>query len=485
MKRSERIGLLALTLFLLPFCGAGVFLGTLTARSALQATPDWKRVALLGIGSLTFGGVGFAPFLLLRSGWSRYRRAEALKEANPGRPWMWREDWARGEARSTARSSLAPLWFMSVLWNLVSSPLLLLLPGEIAKGNRPAAFGLLFPLIGAGLLAHAFLQTLRWRKFGDSTLALASTPAAPGGRLVGAIRTGAGLRPEGGFRLALTCVRRVTSGSGKERSVSETILWRGDRTMTGSLPGDDPMRPDIPVSFEIPADAAPTRGEDSVDRILWNLSVDAELPGLDYHADFEVPVFPAPGGAAPVALGPDPMAAYEAPEEAYRPESDPGIRVGPSPEGGTEFYFAACRAPGPAFGLTVFTLIFWGSVWFLLHVGAPWIFPIVCGAFSLLMSLLALDLFIGTTRVAFAEGRVRITGGLLGLGPTRSIPCSEIEDVRTAITMQSGGRSGTPYYALKLVRRGGRTATAGEYIRDKREAEWLAAEMKKLIAAAR
>src|SRR5882672_1785310 len=209
MKRPEKIALAAVTLFLLPFCGAGVFLGVLAARAARAAAPDLGQAAFLAIGSLVFVGVGFVPFFLIRAGWSRWRAAQRLKEEHPDAPWMWRDDWARGEVLSAAGARVGALWFFVILWNLISAPLVVLLPAEVMKGNRPAAFGFLFPLIGAGLLVHASVQTLRRRKFGDSTLALAANPAAPGGRLLGTIRTHAALQPEDGFHLTLTCVNRV------------------------------------------------------------------------------------------------------------------------------------------------------------------------------------------------------------------------------------------------------------------------------------
>lgn len=44
--------------------------------------------------------------------------------------------------------------------------------------------------------------------------------------------------------------------------------------------------------------------------------------------------------------------------------------------------------------------------------------------------------------------------------------------------MQAGGR---PYYDLRLTRSNGREVATGRGIRDKREAEWLAARLKQAI----
>ena len=98
---------------------------------------------------------------------------------------------------------------------------------------------------------------------------------------------------------------------------------------------------------------------------------------------------------------------------------------------------------------------------------------------------MSLDLWLGTTRVVIESGVVRLTRGLLGAGPTRLIPCSEIKDTRLTIGMQSGDHSGTPYYTLNLVDSDDRTFSAGSYIKNKEEAEWLAAEMKRLALSGR
>lgn len=82
-------------------------------------------------------------------------------------------------------------------------------------------------------------------------------------------------------------------------------------------------------------------------------------------------------------------------------------------------------------------------------------------------------------------GEVRLTRGLLGIGPTLTLACGDLQDVATKIVMQTGGSSGIPYYGLTLVDAYGETFEAARYIKDKREAVWLAAEMKRLIAAGR
>ncbi len=412
---------------------------------------------------------------------------ERTATSSQGQPWRSRDDWAQGRAESSGRGWIVVgAWIVALVWILISSPILYLLRRELERGHRAAAIGLAFPAAGLLLLAAAIRRTLLWRKFGVSTLVLRTTPIVPGGRLLGAIRARFMPRPAGGYRLRLTCARHTTSGSGKNRTTHEAILWREERTMERALPADDPGRTEIPVSFAIPAEALETTLGDPDDRILWVLDADAAIPGLDYRAEFEVPVFGAGVTPAPVAASPDddPMREYEATEEPFRPERDRGIRVGPSSGGGVEFFLRPLRNPSASIGLFAFLALWSCAVVFLIRMHAPLLFPIVFGGFELLLIYFALDVTLGTTRLVIEAGEARLTRGFLGVGPVRVFRCADLKDIRLTIGMQSGDRNGTPYYTLTLLDRFDTSYSAGRYIRDKREAEWLAAEIKRRIAAA-
>ena len=55
----------------------------------------------------------------------------------------------------------------------------------------------------------------------------------------------------------------------------------------------------IPVAFAIPRDAMPSDPGNANDRVLWRLQVIGEVPGVDYSAAFEVPVFRTSASDAP------------------------------------------------------------------------------------------------------------------------------------------------------------------------------------------
>jgi hypothetical protein len=291
-----------------------------------------------------------------------------------------------------------------------------------------------------------------------------------GHALEGTVRTPAGLRPSDGFRVVLSCIRRTTSGSGRNRSTTESVLWQDERQVSGSALG-------VPVAFAIPADAVPSDPSRDADRTLWRLAVSADVPGVDYAATFEVPVFHTAASDRPRTAEELAVAAQSAVPADYRPPPGSKIQIDTTRRG-TEIFYPRARNPGMAAGLTAFTAIWAGAVWATIAFHAPLIFPIVFAGFGLLLVYVTLDQWLRVTRVMAGDGAVTVASGWLGPGGERRIGAAEIADVTIKIGAQSGG---TPYYDIVIVTKAGRRVDAGGGIRDKREAEWLAEVIKRAV----
>jgi hypothetical protein len=76
------------------------------------------------------------------------------------------------------------------------------------------------------------------------------------------------------------------------------------------------------------------------------------------------------------------------------------------------------------------------------------------------------------------DGRLTVASGYLFPEREQSWAASEIDDVTTKISMQAGG---TPYYDVVAITKSGSKLTAGHSVRDKHEAEWLAASIKRAL----
>jgi hypothetical protein len=473
---SSRQATGCVALFLVPFAAAGTFCAVQAVRLAHAGV--WPDAIFLGVGALTFGGVGFGGLAGMRVAYRRMKEAEALQASHPKEPWLWRRDWASGRIDDTSQNTLLTAWIFAALWNLISLPSAYLGVRAALYEGKPAAFMvLLFPLAGTWLLARAIKATLRYRRYGISRLELSTIPGVIGHSLAGSVRASLDLQPAEGFQLTLTCVRRVTTRSGKNSSTSESILWQEERRVRGEQHRDYAgMGTNIPVSFALPSDAVASDPDNSNNRVLWRLEVSASVPGVDYESSFEVPVFRTPASDQPSGET-EPLVSDASPLTAYHQPADSRIAV-TTRRRGTEIVFPAARNPGAATGLTVFALIWWGTIGIQLYLHAPIIFPIVTALFGLLLLIGVLDLWLKVSRVTVDPGTVTVATGYLEPGRGRSLTAAEVADVVAAIGMQAGK---TVYYDVVIRRKDGKKTTAGGSVRDKREAEWLAVTIKKSL----
>ncbi len=495
-NKSSTFARVFLFFFGAPFVVGGSFAFYAMMQNLEKPTWAAKDVFIPGIMGVAFVGVGLLMWWAGLFGAKKITEQEKLQASAPEQPWMWRDDWAQGRVNSHTKKAQAGIWFFAIFWNLVSSPVLFFIPEE-ARRNPVALIGLLFPIIGVGMLVWAARTTMRARRFGATYLEMSPLPAVPGGRVGGTIHARVSTPPAQGVMLRLTCLGRTTSSHGKDRSTSETILWREERSLTANevmLAGGEAS---IPVRFALPADALVTTvTSEQEDGIFWSLTADASLDGIDYQDDFEIPVFKT-GAAPPPDTYDDPradvyadsaqavpvFASDRAPQVAEVSLADlarAGITVSSAVDG-AEYRFAAARNQSFALGVTFFTAIWTGALWLQFHFGFPWIFRMVTGLFELLLVAMVSDLWLGVTTLTVGGGAVRRLHTVLGLGWRRAIPYENISKIDLHINMQTSGRQGTPYYALRATFIYGRHRTLASGIRDKRHAEWLAAELCRAI----
>ncbi len=484
MALTKRWGLIFIVLFMLPFCGVGLFCVVLALREAASEQPEMGTVLFLGLFGLVFGGTGVWMILRALKGYKSSQQVDERKIQHPDKPWLWRKDWASRRIQDSNRSSLNYTWFFAVFWDLISAPLsLTVLPREVLQNrNYPALLGLLFPLVGAGLLIWAIRATLRWKKFGTSVLELETLPGVIGGHLKGLLQTRTALLPEEGLSLKLTCINRTVSGSGKNRSVNEKILWRERQVIPKDRIEARVQGSSIPFTFEVPYDAKETDRKNMDNAILWYVDAAASVPGVDYAAQFEVPLFRTSESDPDFVPAREAEVPEQMAEDFTHTGSHGGITVRPGQRGGTEVYFAPARNVRVALVLTVFTLIWSAVIWFMMTHGAPILFPIFFGLFDLILLYAVLQLWFGVSKVLIESGQLTVTSGLLWLGVSKVIPCSQVEDIKISIGMQSGGRSGTPYYNIELITNDKKKVSLGRSIKDKRHAEWLATAMKDAVS---
>jgi hypothetical protein len=450
-RKSSGIGAMVfMILFATPFAGFGlVALFQGIKKTIAEETGNGLMLSLFG---LIFSTIGFG--LMFGAVWGRKKtlQADELQARFPDKPWLARADWAAGKIKSSDMAQVKIFAFVAFAFCAVGALYTFeALPKELHNGNYKALIVLIFPAIGIGFLIAVVRAFRAHRRFGDCFFELAQIPAPLGGTLEGMIQTGAQLKLEHGLHLKISCVRRTVSGSGKNESVTEAILWQDEKILASNadLPEPEPGHTGIPVHFKLPGNQPEcyARGRESV---FWRLDAKAKMSGPSFHAAFDVPVFKVAGAITETADEPDPTAAMQAPIEEIRREENSRIKISDGPDG-REFYFPAARNIGTALFMTLFMLVFNGFAAAMFHFHAPILFPIVFGLIGILLIFGTFSVWFKSSRVTIDSTTVRATTRWLVFSRTRQFSANDVARFATKTGMQSGSQVFTD---IKLIPRG-------------------------------
>ncbi len=171
---------------------------------------------------------------------------------NREQPWSRRPDWTAGRIEYSSKGSMVGVWLMALLVLLMSSPLLYRLREEILeKKNYPALAGLVFPVLGIGLLIHAIRLTIRWLRFGKSVLELSRVPGVIGGTVAGIIHTSLNRETVEGIRMSLRSINRSVRRKHRKRDVRERIVWEEHLPISRERLSVGMMGAAVPFSFHV------------------------------------------------------------------------------------------------------------------------------------------------------------------------------------------------------------------------------------------
>lgn len=323
-------GLIFSGLFSMVFVGIGAFF-IIGYHLGLQWVPSGINPLFVYAFGGTFAAAGVWSFV--RTLRSRRKHAESQKKLkkHADAPWRVRPEWRDPELVDEGTIDGALLGF-AVLWNAISWPIGYVIVSDAmgaAEMDTGALFVLLFPLIGLGFAAAVGYQWLRARKYGKSRLELDRLPARLGRPVGGLIATGvdAGDGPEEGFNVQLTCFRqyvtyRRDSDGDRTKKIERDVKWRDEAHVRGRPHGNG-SKLEVPFSFEIPDDALASTPLKKETRMLWEVQITADVPGIDYQAAFEIPVFP-PDEVAQEETDPDAEESSGTPGAALRGDGAPG-----------------------------------------------------------------------------------------------------------------------------------------------------------------
>lgn len=400
-------------------------------------------------------------------------------------PWLRRKDWAESRAYGNNSKKAIGLGVLAGVWNLIAVTVAAGFLPQYLRSHDPRYLPpFLFVAIGLVFMFFAFRAIFRRERFGKTWFEFASLPFSPGKALRGSIHLRFQTTSKHGINLRLSCVRKVITGAGNNRSSSEVVLWQSEKNISEQSITPGPMGDAaIPVDFTIPSDAYETNHDQPSDQLLWNLHAEADTPGVSFSDDYEVPVFRmAPQSqVTPSFADADTATAsagFQSDAEDVPPPDNPKVVVGVGANGGTEFYFPPFQNPLRILTLTFFTAVWTGIIYFLRHSHAPFIFPVVFGLFDVLLIYGLLQLTLGSCRIEAGNSKIVWSRAFLGIGTTREIPYSEISQILAMTAVQQGTKAS---YAIRLLTKSGQKLKLAQSIDDRQEARWVAAQLEKLV----
>src|SRR5215472_12920391 len=492
MVQRSKVGPVILTIFAFPFLGGGLlFLYALMVRS-WNFKPGDLALRLVMASVFVFVGAGllFAAFKT----YGFLKKQAALQQANPLSPWLWRADWAASRAEGANKRNYINAWTAAVFVNLIIAPFMFGKIPELVRQGDPRAFLLLALCCFAAILTiNAIRATIRHEHFGNSYFEFDPLPIGPGPRMTGRIQLRLPTLAEHGIDLRLSCVRRIVSGTGDSRAVSNATLWQADKNVPSGAIEPGPLGRAIPVDFEVPADGLITDRSHTDDQILWLLHAQADVPGVDYSDDFELPVFrtadsPQPANDSSSQADTDSFSSFAFAAEKSA-DADSGAIAQPARtkvvvsmhDGGTEFYFPPLRTPARALLLFVVALVFFGAVYALIHSNAPVPFTVLFALGDLLVICGFFHVAFGNARIGVGNGEILSRRGILGMGTTRRFPFSDVASIVPAGTVQQGGNSGdNSIFSIQLHTKSGQKLTLADEISSRQEARWVVSQLETL-----
>lgn len=429
-------------------------------------------IARLGVGGI-FTLVASCFIAVIFYGKRKLAKVGRLKELHPDSPWLWNEAWSEGRVKSSTPMSIFIFWLFGLAFGGAGIGILFKLD-EITSESPMGYLALLFPLVGFAMLCSAIYATLRWFKYGRVYCDLVTNPGVIGGWNQHIIWAKIKMAPSETVEAQLTCYHCYTSGSGDNRNHHRDVKWQE----TISIPQERMMvEADgtlaIPIKIYVPRDCTPTTPESPSTRHEWELSAKADVAGIDFVANFIVPVF--------VTEDSTDESPGKSEEEEFRNATEPYIPTILITEGmdSLELYAPPRRGVAKLLSITIFSMIWTAIVFGMIFLtdDIPIIFPIVFGFFDILIVWMALWMWFGKARVRIEFGAVHISKTVLGFGSRKTVEAKDISDVDAHINMQSGN---VPYYVIRLHTSSGTKNTVGG-IRNKDEAEDLVRRVKEAI----
>ena len=422
----------------------------------------WGMIGFKSIFVFVFGGAGLG---LMIFAFRAPKQKDTSDPAYRDKPWRVNDEWQTSSVKSSSKKTMYFTWGFAAFWNLISAPLPFLLVDEVVeKQNYAALFGLLFPLVGVGLIVWAVRSTLEWRRFGPAPVTLDPFPGAIGGHVGGTIDVNLPYDSSTNIMLTLSNLHSYVSGSGKNRSRHEKAKWQ-DKQLAHTESASNGTR--LSFRFDVPEGLTESDADQNADDYyLWRLNLKADVPGVDVDRDYEIPVYATGDESRHISAR-----AIASARNQTDQIDDLAVRNAVqlhSGIGGKEMLYPTGRNIGPAIGGVIVGAVFSGIGWFVIVAEEPGIFGNIFGAIfggvGLLAMLGSLYSVLNSLQVIKDPVYLQTVRRILGIPIKRSrIRCDELVRFSKNSSFQSqSGKKHVVHYSIYAEDSRGHKIIVGE-----------------------
>lgn len=220
------------------------------------------------------------------------RFKQAMRNAHPDKPWYVREEWMDGRIEYRAGRHALYSGIGAAVMTAIMVPVLMLAAEIMKTDPHPMVYILyLFPILSVIFTGIFVYRLMRWLKYGDSVFEMTPPPGVIGGSLTGRVMTSVRLPDHQAVTARLKAIHRYKTRSGGKTQTSEKTIWEQDESIQPLELSTKGFQTEIPVQIDIPEDIPESNDDDADSQHYWKLEVKADSEGVDYWAEFIVPVF--------------------------------------------------------------------------------------------------------------------------------------------------------------------------------------------------
>jgi hypothetical protein len=218
---------------------------------------------------------------------------DTMLKKQPKEPWLADSRWQGFNLKTNHWKKLCSQWGIAIGMSVfISFFVYLVFTDKSAPFFAKAIIGL-FSVISVGLLVQSVYMTLQYFKFRESALLLSQMPLCGGCEFMAVLAVEERFTIGQEFCFELVCERRLVTGSGKNSHTTTDVLHKSSYQASAGSECFRNRRIYIPVRMQIPADFMPNTDVTANPSITWKLLASASVPGVDFAAEFSLPVYEA------------------------------------------------------------------------------------------------------------------------------------------------------------------------------------------------